>query len=51
MVRVFLGGSGMIGHWGITVGLPDMPVPPSDESDFGESRFALAPGAYVWYAE
>jgi len=51
MVRVFLGGGGPIGIWGATVGPRDMPVPPSDFSEHGEERLALAPGAYVWFSE
>ncbi len=47
MLRLGWGG-GLIGHWGVAVGHRDMPIPPSDTSNFGESRFPLAPGAYVW---
>jgi len=50
VVRLLWGG-GFIGHWGIAVGHEDMPTPPSDTSDFGEQRFPLAPGAYVWSSE
>ncbi|MCX5643490.1 MAG: hypothetical protein NTZ17_02220 [Phycisphaerae bacterium] len=47
-VRLQLCGSGLMWHWGIAVGGKDMPTPPSDFSDFGEQRFFLAPGAYIW---
>jgi hypothetical protein len=46
-----LWGGGLIGHWGIVVGHRDMPIPPSDASRFGEQRFPLAPGAYIWSGE
>jgi hypothetical protein len=46
-----LWGGGLIGHWGIVVGRKDMPIPPSDTSRFGEQRFRLAPGAYLWSGE
>jgi len=51
MICIFLGGSGLIGHWGVTVGDRDMPVPLPDSSELGESRFPLVPGAYVWFRE
>jgi hypothetical protein len=35
-------------HWGLVVGGKDMPMPPSDFSEFGEQHFPLAPGAYIW---
>lgn len=46
-----LWGGGPIGHWGIVVGPEDMPMPPSDRSKFGEQRFPLAAGAYIWSGE
>jgi hypothetical protein len=46
-VRLLWGG-GFIGHWGIVIGPPDMPTPPSDPSTSREERLPLAPGAYVW---
>ena len=46
-----LWGGGLIGHWGIVVGRKDMPIPPSDTSKFGEQRFPLAAGAYIWSGE
>lgn len=51
MVRIFLGGGGLIGDWGVTVGLRDMLAPVSDDSDLDESRFPMARGAYVWFRE
>ncbi|MBP7052313.1 MAG: hypothetical protein KBE65_14970, partial [Phycisphaerae bacterium] len=51
VIRIFLGGGGFIGHWGVVIGHKDMPTPPSDFSDNGEIRCPLAPGAYVWYSE
>jgi hypothetical protein len=50
-IRIPLGGGGFLGLWGVTVGLRDMPAPPSDYSEHGEQRYPMAPGAYVWYAE
>lgn len=50
-VRLFLGGQGMIGSWGLAVGHKDMPTPPSDYSEHGERRYPMAPGAYIWFAE
>jgi hypothetical protein len=47
MVRLLWGG-GLIGHWGIVIGPPDMPTPPSGPSASCEDRFPLAPGVYVW---
>jgi hypothetical protein len=47
-VRLQLNGSGLMWHWGLVVGSRNMPTPPSDFSDFGEQRFPLAPGAYIW---
>jgi hypothetical protein len=49
-VRLLWGG-GMIGHWGIVVGRPDMPIAPPDASDGGESQMPLAPGAYIWFRD
>ncbi len=51
MARLYLGGGGMAMHWGLVIGHKDMPIPPSDTSDFGEERFPLAPGAYIWLTE
>jgi hypothetical protein len=51
MLHLQLGGGGFMMHWGLVVGPRDMPTPPSDFSDFGEHRFPLAPGAYIWLAE
>ena len=47
-VRLWLGGGGFMMHWGLVVRRKDMPIPPSDTSDFGEEHFPLAPGAYIW---
>jgi hypothetical protein len=47
-VRLQLNGSGLMWHWGLVVGGKDMPMPPSDFSEFGEQHFPLAPGAYIW---
>jgi hypothetical protein len=47
MVRLLWGG-GLIGHWGIVIGPPDMPTPPSDPYASREDRSPLAPGVYVW---
>lgn len=42
-------GSGMMGHWGVEIGMKDMKIPPSDFSQYGEVRLALEPGVYVWW--
>jgi hypothetical protein len=51
MARLHLGGGGLMMHWGLVIGHKDMPIPPSDTSDFGEERFPLAPGASIWLTE
>ncbi len=51
MIRIIMGGGGFIGHWGVVIGHKDMPTPPSDFSDYGELRLALAHGAYAWFQE
>ena len=51
MVRARLGGSRMMGSWGIVVGFKDMPVPPSGDSELMERRYPLGPGAYIWFQE
>ncbi len=48
MIRVFLGGGGLIGHWGIDVGCRDMPMPASDSRCL---YYPLAPGAHIWSAD
>jgi hypothetical protein len=48
MIRITLGGGGLIGCWGLDVGAPDMPMPAS------ASRFLyypFAPGAYIWSSD
>ena len=50
-LRLQLGGGGFMMHWGLAVGPPEMPTPPSDFSEYGEQRFPVSPGAYVWLAE
>ncbi len=50
MVRLYWGG-GFIGHWGITVGCADMPIPPPRFSESGRNWVTLAPGAYVWSSD
>ncbi|MEN6425673.1 MAG: hypothetical protein ABFE13_09940 [Phycisphaerales bacterium] len=48
MIRITLGGGGFNGCWGLDVGAPDMPMPPSDSC---LQYYPLAPGAYIWSAE
>jgi len=45
MIRITLGGGGLIGCWGLEVGLPDMPMPVSDSRLL---YYPFAPGAYIW---
>lgn len=42
-------GSGMLGHWGVEIGMKDMKIPPSDLRQYGEYRLPLEPGVYVWH--
>ena len=42
-------GSGMTGNWGLVVDHSHMETPPSNFSQQGEVRHAVAPGTYVWY--
>jgi hypothetical protein len=53
VVRFLMGGGGLVGHWGITVGDPNMgmEVPKEPASGSPERRVSLAPGAYVWLQE
>jgi hypothetical protein len=51
MIQILLGGSGMLGHWGIVVGDPNMEIPKKDDSGLIDYRMPLAPGAYFWYHE
>jgi hypothetical protein len=51
-IKVRLGwGSGMLGHWGVEIGMKDMKIPPSDFGMYGEYRLPLEPGVYVWLSE
>lgn len=45
MIRIFLGGGGFIKSWGLEVGYPDMPMPPS--GDYFQ-YCPLAAGTYFW---
>ena len=42
-------GSGMVGDWGVEIGLEDMKIPPSDFSRHGEYRLPVEAGVYVWH--
>ena len=47
-IRLFWG-SGIVGDWGIEIGLEDMEIPPSDLRRYGEYRLPVESGVYVWY--
>lgn len=50
--KVRLGwGSGMLGHWGVEIGMKDMKIPPSDFSMYGEIILPVEPGLYIWLSE
>jgi hypothetical protein len=44
-------GSGMLGHWGVEIGMKDMKTPQSDFSMYGEVILPVEPGVYVWLSE
>ena len=44
-------GSGMLGHWGVDIGMKNMKIPPSDYSMYGEDILPVEPGVYVWLSE
>jgi hypothetical protein len=51
-MKVRLGwGSGMLGHWGVEIGMKDMKIPRSDFSMYGEVILPVEPGVYVWLSE
>ena len=41
-------GSGIMGSWGVVMGMKDMEIPPSDFGTHGEYRLPVEPGVYVW---
>jgi len=45
MIRITLGGAGLIGCWGLEMGSPDMPMPASDSHFL---YYPFAPGACIW---
>ena len=45
-VRIIWGGGFF--HWGVTIGLEDMEIPPSKLNDGYESWLLVEPGFYVW---
>ena len=47
-IRLFWG-SGMVGDWGVEIGLEDMKIPPSDFRRNGEYRLPVESGVYVWH--
>jgi hypothetical protein len=50
--KVRLGwGSGMLGHWGVEIGMKNMKIPQSDYSMYGEVILPVEPGVYVWISE
>lgn len=50
--KVRLGwGSGMLGHWGVEIGMKDMKIPQPDYSMYGEDILPVEPGVYVWLSE
>jgi hypothetical protein len=51
-IKIRLGwGSGMLGHWGVVIGMKDMKIPQSDYSMYGEDILPVEPGVYVWLSE
>lgn len=42
-------GSGLLGAWGVVIGMEDMEIPPSDFSQRGVYTLPVEPGVYVWY--
>jgi hypothetical protein len=50
--KVRLGwGSGILGHWGVEIGMKDMKIPQSDFSMYGEVILPVEPGVYIWLSE
>ena len=47
--KVRLTWGGVLGHWGVEIGMEDMKIPPSDFSRWGEYRLPVEPGVYVWH--
>jgi hypothetical protein len=45
-LRIIWGGGFF--HWGVTIGLEDMEIPPSKLTDGYESWLLVEPGVYVW---
>lgn len=41
-------GPGIMGSWGVVIGMKDMEIPPSDFGTHGEYRLPVEPGVYVW---
>jgi hypothetical protein len=44
-------GSGMLGHWGVWIGMKDMKIPQSDFNMYGEIILPVEPGVYIWLSE
>ena len=42
-------GSGVMGKWGVEIGMKDMKTPPSDFRHHGAYILPVEPGVYVWW--